>query len=111
LDQAEGRTALSEKSDGPSKSGRACAGCFTGGLRQIALEGDLDHLRSDRPLRDQLDIDSYDFLQLVIALHERLGVDSPEADYQRPVTLQGALDYLNAAGRSVRRQGLLLTPG
>jgi hypothetical protein len=65
--------AFSEKSGGPSKSGRACAGCYTGGLRQIAP----DHLRRDRPLRDQLDIDSYDFPQLVIALHERPGVDIP----------------------------------
>jgi acyl carrier protein len=75
---------------------------FLDALGQIAPEGDLDHLRPDRPLRDQLDIDSYDFLQLVIALHERLGVDIPEADYQRLATLQGALDYLNAAMAAMR---------
>lgn len=75
---------------------------FLEALGQIAPEGDLDHLRPDRPLRDQLDIDSYDFLQLVIALHERLGVDIPEADYQRLATLQGALDYLNAATAAMR---------
>jgi acyl carrier protein len=75
---------------------------FLDALGQIAPEGDLDHLRPDRPLRDQLDIDSYDFLQLVIALHERLGIDIPEADYQRLVTLQGALDYLNAAMAGMR---------
>jgi acyl carrier protein len=75
---------------------------FLESLGQIAPEGDLDHLRPDRPLRDQLDIDSYDFLQLVIALHERLGIDIPEADYQRLVTLQGALDYLNAALAAIR---------
>jgi acyl carrier protein len=75
---------------------------FLDALGQIAPEGDLDHLRPDRPLRDQLDIDSYDFLQLVIALHERLGIDIPEADYQRLATLQGALDYLNAAVAAMR---------
>ena len=75
---------------------------FLEALGQIAPEGDLDQLRPDRPLRDQLDIDSYDFLQLGIALHERLGIDIPEADYQRLVTLQGALDYLNTAVAAMR---------
>jgi acyl carrier protein len=70
---------------------------FIEALGQIAPEGDFERLQPDRPLRDQLDIDSYDFLQLMIALHERLGVDVPEADYQRLGTLQGALDYLTAA--------------
>ena len=73
---------------------------FLEALGQIVPEGDFGQLKPDRPLRDQLDIDSYDFLQLVIALHERLGVDVPEADYQRLATLQGALDYLTAAVRS-----------
>ena len=73
---------------------------FIDALGRIAPEGDLDHLQPDRPLRDQLDIDSYDFLQLVIALHESLSVDIPEADYQRLATLRDALDYLNAAVRA-----------
>ena len=75
---------------------------FLEALGQIAPEGDLEHLRPDRPLRDQLDIDSYDFLQLVIALHERLGVDIPETDYRHLVTLQGALEYLDAAVAATR---------
>ena len=75
---------------------------FIEALGQIAPEGDFEHLQPDQPLRDQLDIDSYDFLQLVIALHERLGVDVPEADYQRLATLQSALEYLNAAVQKAR---------
>ena len=65
-------------------------------LAGVAPEGDFDRLKPDRPLRDQLDIDSYDFLNVVIALHEKLGVDIPEADYQKLATLNGALDYLAA---------------
>jgi acyl carrier protein len=65
-------------------------------LAGVAPEGDFDRLKPDRPLRDQLDIDSYDFLNVVIALHEKLGVDIPEADYQKLATLNGALDYLVA---------------
>ena len=63
-------------------------------LADIAPEGNYDGLKPDRPLRDQLDIDSYDFLHVIIQLHEKLGVDIPETDYQKLATLQGALDYL-----------------
>ena len=47
-------------------------------------------------LRDQLDIDSMDFLNFVIALHEELHVDIPEADYPRLQTLDDFVDYLTA---------------
>ena len=46
------------------------------------------------PLRDQLDIDSFDFLNVVIRLHDKLDVDVPEADYQKLATLDAAIDYL-----------------
>lgn len=65
-------------------------------LAQIAPEGDFGSLKPDRPLRDQLDIDSFDFLRWMIALHERLGVEIPEADYARLATLNGAVEYLAA---------------
>jgi len=45
-------------------------------------------------LRDAIDLDSMDFLNFVIALHERTGVDIPEADYPRLRTLDGAIAYL-----------------
>jgi len=44
--------------------------------------------------RDQVDMDSMDFLNLVIALHERLGVDIPEIDYPRMSSLDGCVAYL-----------------
>ena len=65
-------------------------------LSGVAPEGEYHRLKPDRPLRDQLDIDSYDFLNVIVALHEQLGVDIPEADYQRLLTLNGAVDYLAA---------------
>ncbi len=63
-------------------------------LSAIAPEGDYERLRGDRPLRDQLDIDSFDFLNVVIRLHDKLGVDVPEADYTKLATLDGAVAYL-----------------
>ena len=64
-------------------------------LSAIAPEGDYARLKPDRPLRDQLDIDSYDFLNVMVALHDALGVDIPEADYQKLSTLTAAVDYLS----------------
>jgi acyl carrier protein len=65
-------------------------------LGAVAPEGDYARLKPDRPLRDQLDIDSYDFLNVMIQLHDKLGIDIPEADYQKLATLNAAVDYLSA---------------
>ena len=63
-------------------------------LTAFAPEVDYDTLAPDKPLREQIDIDSFDFLNVIIRLHERLGVDIPEADYARLETLDSTLAYL-----------------
>lgn len=45
-------------------------------------------------LREALDIDSMDFLNFIIAVHRRLGVEIPELDYPKLRTLDGAIGYL-----------------
>ena len=50
-------------------------------LGEIAPEADLAALRQDVPLRDQLDIDSMDFLNLAIGIGEELETDIPESAY------------------------------
>ena len=65
-------------------------------LEEIAPEADLGALPPHKDLREELDIDSMDFLNFVIALHEKLGVDIPEADYPQLITLDGAVGYLVA---------------
>lgn len=60
----------------------------------IAPETDPDSVLPDRPLREQLDLDSFDFLNVIIRLHERLGIDVPERDYGELRTLKTAVDYL-----------------
>ena len=67
-------------------------------LGDIAPEADLSALEADVSLRDQLDVDSMDLLTFVIALHTRLHVDIPEADYPKLATLNGCVDYLAAGG-------------
>ncbi len=63
-------------------------------LGGIAPEVDLGAVRPGGDLREELDIDSMDFLRFVVHLHERLGVDVPEADYPRIRTLDGCIGYL-----------------
>ena len=53
-----------------------------------------DTLDPDDGLREQLDLDSMDFLNVVIGLHEALGVDIPEVDYPKLFTMNGAVAYL-----------------
>ena len=65
-------------------------------LGGIAPEVDLSRLRPDADLREELDIDSMDFLRFVVGLSERLGVEVPEVDYPRIRTLDGCLAYLGA---------------
>lgn len=65
-------------------------------LLAIAPEADLASIDPRRSLREQLDLDSFDFLHLLIALQETLGVEVPEADYGRVDSLDGLLDYLHA---------------
>jgi acyl carrier protein len=64
-----------------------------GVLVKIAPELDQGRLRPDAPLRDQMDLDSMDWLNVFESLHRALGVDIPEADYARVQTLEGMLAY------------------
>jgi acyl carrier protein len=72
-------------------------------LGNIAPEMDLQALDPSVDLREALDIDSMDFLNFVIAVHHRLGVDIPELDYPKLVTLDGAIGYLAAKLASTKR--------
>jgi acyl carrier protein len=67
---------------------------FLESLSEIAPEAEPAKLSPTAPLRDQLDIDSFDFLRLMVALHDRLQVDIPERDYRQLATLDGAVGYL-----------------
>lgn len=65
-------------------------------LGTIAPEVDISTVDPRARLRDALDLDSLDFLNLVQALHTATGVDIPEADYARVETLDTLSDYLSA---------------
>lgn len=65
-------------------------------LTGIAPEVEPGELSPSRPLRDQVDLDSMDWLNFLIGLHRRLKVEIPEADYRRLTTVDAIVDYLAA---------------
>ena len=67
-------------------------------LGDLAPEADMSELAADVRIRDQLDLDSMDFLNFLIAIHEATGVDIPEADYPKLRTLNDIIAYLQAKG-------------
>ena len=68
-------------------------------IGEIAPEADLDAIDPDEELREQLDIDSMDFLNIVTAIHEETGLDIPEADYPKIASLNQCVTYLRAKTR------------
>jgi acyl carrier protein len=63
-------------------------------LSGIAPEADFNALPGKAQMRDELDLDSMDFLNFITGLHERTKIDIPEADYPKLSTLDGGADYL-----------------
>ena len=60
----------------------------------IAPDEDLSHLKSDVALRDQLELDSMDFLDIVMELRKRYNVEVPEAEYGQLASLDSCVTYL-----------------
>jgi len=69
-------------------------GAIQDALSAIAPEVDWASVDPNRPLRAQVDLDSFDFLNAIIRLHDTLGVDIPEQDYGKLATLSSTIDYL-----------------
>jgi acyl carrier protein len=65
-------------------------------LTSIAPEVDPAALTPDGLLRDQVDLDSVDWMNFLIALHQRTGIEIPDADVRKLSTLTKLLDYLVA---------------
>ena len=65
------------------------------GLSLIAPEADFDELLPTENIREELDIDSFDFLNFLIGLNDELGVDIPEDDYEKLVSMTDLIIYLS----------------
>lgn len=67
-------------------------------LGEIAPEIDTANFDPSAEMRYEFEIDSIDFLNLMIGIHERLDIDVPETDYGRVVTIDDLVSYLVAHG-------------
>ncbi len=63
-------------------------------LEDVAPDAELSELDENADLRDELDIDSMDFLNVVVGIHEALAVEIPEKDYPELVSLQNLVEYV-----------------
>jgi acyl carrier protein len=63
-------------------------------IQEIDDEAEFDNLDEDKPLRDQLDLDSMDFLDIVMELRKRHKLQIPEEDYPQLATLMSCVNYL-----------------
>lgn len=69
----------------------------TSALTEVAPEIDPATIDPDTDLTEQLDIDSMDFLNVIVAINEQTGIEIPERDYPKLSTLNNAVAYLAAA--------------
>jgi acyl carrier protein len=65
-------------------------------LAEITADAEANEIRADVRIRDQLDLDSMDFLNFLIAVDEAMHVEIPEADYPKLRTLDDIVGYLAA---------------
>ena len=63
-------------------------------LQQIAPDTTPSTLKLEENIRETLNIDSFDFLQFIIALNKKTGVEIPEEDYGKINTIQNAIEYI-----------------
>jgi acyl carrier protein len=63
-------------------------------IEDIDEEADFDNLDPDKPLRDQLDLDSMDFLDIVMELRKRYKLQILEEEYPELATLNSCVNYL-----------------
>jgi acyl carrier protein len=63
-------------------------------INDILPEGDCSEVDPDQKLRDQLELDSMDFLDIVMELRKQYKVQIPEEDYPKLATLNSCIEYL-----------------
>ncbi|MBN8624064.1 MAG: acyl carrier protein [Planctomycetes bacterium] len=72
-------------------------------LSDIAPDDDLSALRDDVPFREQMQLDSMDFLDIVMELRKRYRVQIPEEDYLHLRSMQSTVEYLEPRMRDLQK--------
>ena len=73
-------------------------------LSDIAPDEDLSQLVDDKPFREQLELDSMDFLDIVMELRKRHRIQIPEQDYEQLASMASTVAYLEPRMRDVVRK-------
>ena len=74
----------------------AIKSAIVGAITQIAPEVEAGAIEPDANIQRSLEIDSFDFLKILTALHEKLGIEVPESDYAEVDTLNRMVRYFAA---------------
>jgi acyl carrier protein len=69
-------------------------------LATVVPELEPAELAPDKSIRDQLDIDSVDFLNLVVGLSKTFGIEIPETDYRHIYTVDSCVAYIAAHAKA-----------
>jgi len=72
-------------------------------LSDIAPDEDLSDLKEDVPFRDQLELDSMDFLDIVMELRKRYRIQIPEEDYPELASMSSTVKYLEPLMKDIER--------
>ena len=64
-------------------------------ISDIAPDEDIASIKDEEKLRDQFDLDSMDFLDIVMELRKRFNLEVPEKDYQELVSMASCVEYLS----------------
>ena len=70
-------------------------------VAQIIPDEDLTNLKGDIPIREQVELDSMDFLDIIMELRKRYGIEVPEDDYKQLATLDSSVAYLEPRMRNL----------
>lgn len=63
-------------------------------LKKIAPDTEPSELKPDEDIRETLEIDSFDSLQFLVSIDEKLGISIPEQDYGKTTTLKNLVNYI-----------------
>ncbi|MCP6274871.1 phosphopantetheine-binding protein, partial [Klebsiella pneumoniae] len=69
-------------------------------LKSIAPDTEPENLLADENIRQNLGIDSFDYLQFIVALDEQFGIETPEEDYGKIQTMQELTAYIQSRVKS-----------
>jgi acyl carrier protein len=72
-------------------------------LSDIVPDEDLSKIDDQKPLREQIALDSMDFLDIVMELRKRYRINIPEDDYIKMATMGGTVSYLEPRMRDLQR--------